>query len=254
MWATRVPLPVRSVPRLPVQVTVKLPASVAWGRIPGMAATTVLPLTPDELLTTTRSVRKRLDLTRPVPATLIDECLELALQAPSGGNAQGWHFMVITDADTRAAIGDYYREAFAGYARSDAFAGALFADDPSRGPAQQRVGDSASYLGEVMGQVPVLVIPCLDTGGTDLPASNQAGLWGSILPAAWSYMLAARARGLGSAWTTLHLRYEREIAELLGMPATVRQAALLPTAYYTGDSFKPATRQPLTEVLHRDRW
>jgi len=116
------------------------------------------------------------------------------------------------------------------------------------------VGDSASYLAEVMGRVPVLVMPCIDAGTEDLPAANQSGLWGSILPAAWSYMLAARARGLGSAWTTLHQRYESEIGELLGIPKTVHQAALLPTAYFTGETFKTARRQPLDEVLHVNGW
>jgi nitroreductase len=105
-----------------------------------------------------------------------------------------------------------------------------------------------------MGQVPVLVIPCLHVGRGGLPDGNQAGLWGSVLPAAWSYMLAARARGLGTAWTTLHLTYEDEVAQLLGLPDTIRQTALIPTAYYTGETFRPTARQPLDEVLHVDGW
>src|SRR5689334_17871255 len=197
----------------------------------------VLTLTPDELLTTTRSVRKRLDLQRPVPRALIDECLEIALQAPSGSNRQSWHWVVVYDADKRAAIGDYYRRAVEGYLRSSGAAGKLFADDPARSEVQRRVGDSVAYLGEHMGEAPVHVIPCL-AGVESLPADNQAGLWGSLLPAAWSYMLAARARGLGTAWTTLHLRYEREVAEMLGLPGDVRQGVLIPTAYYTGDTFR----------------
>jgi len=219
-----------------------------------MTGTSVLPLSPDELLSTTRSVRKRLDLDRPVPLELVKECLEVALQAPSGSNRQGWHFVVVTDAERRAAVGEFYRRSFADYANSGSFAGSLHGDDPARAAVQQRVGDSASYLGEVMGRVPVLLIPCIEVGSTELPASNQAGLWGSVLPAAWSYMLAARARGLGSAWTTLHLRFEREVGELLGIPPTVRQAALLPTAYFTGETFRPAARQPLEQVLHVDGW
>ena len=210
-------------------------------------------LSPDELLTTTRSVRKRLDLTRPVPLTLVRECLEVALQAPSGSNRQGWHFLVVTDAEKRSAIGEYYRRSFASYASSGESAGALYAEDPSRAAQQRRVSDSATYLAERIGQVPVLVLPCIEAD-TELPAANQAGLWGSVLPAAWSYMLAARARGLGAAWTSLHLRYESEVARLLGLPAGVRQAALLPTAYYTGETFRPAKRQPLDEVLHVDAW
>src|SRR3954468_6823006 len=200
-----------------------------------------LPLSPDELLTTTRAVRKRLDLTRPVPLDLVRECLEIALQAPSGSNRQGWHWVVVTDADKRRAIGDVYRRVTAGYLRSSGDAGLLYEDDAERGPVQRRIGDSVAYLGEHMGDVPVLVIPCITA--RRLEAGNQAGLWGSLLPAAWSYMLAARARGLGTAWTTLHLAHEQEVADLLGLPADVRQGVLIPTAYYTGDTFKPASRQ-----------
>ena len=211
-----------------------------------------MTLTPDELLTTTRSVRKRLDLDRPVPLSLVRECLEIALQAPSGSNRQTWHFIVVTDAGKRAAIGELYRRAVDGYLQSSGAAGKLFADDPVRGPVQRRVGDSVAYLGETMGRVPVLTIPCVEAHR--LTAGSQAGLWGSLLPAAWSYMLAARARGLGTAWTTLHLRYETEVAGILGLPAHIRQGVLIPTAYYTGDAFRPAPRVPLDEVLHVNAW
>lgn len=213
---------------------------------------TTLDLAPDELLTTTRTVRKRLDLDRPVPMELIKECIEIALQAPSGSNRQTWHWLVITDSEKRAAIGEYYRRSVAAYLESSGAAGRLYADDPDRAPVQQRVGSSVEYLGERMGQVPVLVIPCLQA--KSLGAGNQAGLWGSILPAAWNYCLAARARGLGTAWTTLHMTYEQEISELLGLPEEIRQSVLLPTAYYTGDTFKPAPRQPLDDILHIDSW
>jgi nitroreductase len=222
--------------------------------IEDMSRSTTLPLSPDELLTTTRSVRRRLDLDRSVPLELVTECIEIALQAPTGSNLQNWHFVVVTDPDRRAAIGEYYRRSFAAYAASDQYAGKAFADDPARAAVQRRVGASASYLAEVMGRVPALVLPCIDAGRAELPAGNQSGLWGSILPAAWSYMLAARARGLGSAWTTLHQRYESEIGELLGMPKTVHQGVLLPTAYYTGETFMPARRQPVDEVLHLNGW
>lgn len=210
-------------------------------------------LNPDELLTTTRAVRKRLDLSRPVPDELIRECLQIALQAPSGSNRQSWHWLVVTDADQRQAIGAVYRRATEQYLASESAAGKLFADDPDRAPVQQRVGGSVAYLGEHLGDAPVLVLPCLQTSG-ELGSGNQAGLWGSLLPAAWSYMLAARARGLGTAWTTLHLAYEAEVASILELPAGVHQGVLIPTAYYTGTGFKPAARQPLDEVLHLDRW
>jgi nitroreductase len=219
---------------------------------PTIAGVSTLPLTPDELLTTTRTVRKRLDLTRDVPTELIRECIDIALQAPSGSNRQNWHWVVVRDAGRRTAIGEVYRRAVQGYMASPGAAGRLFADDPERSTVQRLVGDSVAYLGQHMGQVPVLVIPCLRVAR--LPSGSQAGLWGSILPAAWSFMLAARARALGTAWTTLHLTYEEEVARILGLPADVRQSVLIPTAYYTGTSFSKAPRQPVDEVLHIDSW
>jgi nitroreductase len=212
----------------------------------------VLELSPDELLTTTRSVRRRLDLDRAVPLELVEECLTIALQAPSGSNRQSWHWLVIVDADQRAAVGEVYRRACETYLRSSGAAHRLFADDPGRSRIQRRVGASVAYLADKMGRVPVLVIPCLRV--SRLPSGSQAGLWGSLLPAAWSYMLAARARGLGTAWTTLHLTHEDEVAKVLGLPADVRQGALIPTAYALGTEFRPARREPLSAVLHVDRW
>lgn len=209
-------------------------------------------MTPEELLTTTRTVRKRLDLGREVPRELIEECLSVALQAPSGSNRQTWQWIVVTDPGQRAAVGAVYKKACDAYLASSGAAGRLFADDPERSGVQQKVGESVAYLADRMGDVPVLVIPCLRARA--LPAGNQAGFWGSVLPAAWSFMLAARARGLGTAWTTLHLAHEAEVAEILGLPADVHQAALIPTAYYTGETFRPAPRVPLAEVLHYDRW
>lgn len=213
---------------------------------------TSLSLSADDVLTTTRSVRKRLDLTRPVPLELIKECLEVALQAPSGSNRQGWHWVVVTDADKRAAIADYYRRSWSEYSSAGTSA-AQYTHDPDRAAIQNRVTDSAVYLTEHLHEVPVMVIACIDAEGRMGPGS-QASLWGSILPAAWSFMMAARARGLGSAWTTLHLRYEKEIAELLGLPENIRQGVLLPTAYSIGTDFRTARRQPLDDVLHIDNW
>jgi len=199
-----------------------------------------VPLTTDELLTTTRSVRKRLDLTRPVPPGLVQECLEIALQAPNGGMREGWHWIVVTDPQVCAQIGDFYRRSAEPYLARAA--------DPSRGAGSgvmARVSSSSAYLARHMGQVPVLVIPCITVRPAWPAGETQAGLWGSLLPAAWSYMLACRARGLGTAWTTLHLHYETEIAAPLGLPGDIRQGALIPTAYYTGDTFRPAARRPL---------
>lgn len=208
-----------------------------------------LPLGPDELLTTTRSVRKRLDLDRPVPLELVRASIEVALQAPTGSNLQGWHWVVVTDPELRAGVAEQYRRSYERYRASrPAAAGA---DD--RQAQQARVTSSADHLADVLHRVPVHVIACIEAS-EELPAGNQAGLWGSLLPAAWSYQLAARARGLGSAWTTLHLRHEAEVAALLGIPAHVRQGVLMPTAWYTGDTFRPARREPLDAVLHVDGW
>jgi nitroreductase len=151
-------------------------------------------------------------------------------------------------------VGEVYRRACTDYLKSDSAAGKLFADDAERSKVQQRVHESVVYLADRMGQVPVLVIGCLELPSEELPAGNQAGMWGSALPAAWSYMLAARARGLGTAWTTLHLAYEEEVARLLDLPGNLRQAVLIPTAYYTGTDFKPAPREPLENVLHINGW
>jgi nitroreductase len=211
-------------------------------------------LTPDQLLTTTRSVRRRLDLGRPVPLELVRECLEIALQAPSGSNAQTWHFVVVDDPEQKAAVARWYAKSYTAYAKGQEAAMARLAGDPDRLATQRRVAASADYLAEHMHEVPVLVIPCIFPGRDGLSEGNQAGVWGSVLPAAWSYMLAARARGLGTSWTSLHLTYEREVAEVLGLPRGVRQGALIPTAYYTGDSFKPAPRVPLEQVMHHNRW
>ncbi len=212
-------------------------------------------LSPDELLTTTRAVRRRLDLDRPVERSLIEECLGIALQAPTGGNRQRWHFVVVTDPGKRAAIAQLYRKAWAVYLTMPTAAPNLRFDDPTRDAVQRRVGDSAQYLADNLERVPVLLIPCFPGRLDGQPSSAQAGAWGSILPAVWSFMLAARARGLGTAWTTLHLLHEREAAGVLGIPyEQFTQAALIPVAYTRGTDFKPAHREPLGSVLHWDAW
>jgi nitroreductase len=211
-----------------------------------------LPLTPDELLSTTRAVRRRLDLNRPVEQAVLEECLTLAQQAPSGSNSQGWHFVVVTDPDKRAALAAIYRR---GWERYAADLSPLQHPDPARRAVQQRVRASAQYLADHMHEVPVHVIPCI-AGRTDgQPAAAQAGVWGSILPAVWSFMLAARARGLGTAWTTLHLGGEEEAAAVLRIPyREVMQAALIPVAYTNGTDFRPGPRAPLETVVHWDNW
>ena len=207
----------------------------------------------DHVLATTRAVRKRLDFDRPVPPELIRECLQLAVQAPTGSNRQGWQWMVVTDTEKKRRIGELYRESW--YAYSNAGRPAYAEEDP-RHSQQPRVIGSAQYLADRFGEVPVMVIPCIE-GRVDNGASNQAiaGLYGSILPAAWSFQLAARTRGLGTAYTTLHLKYEREVAEVRGIPYDrYTQAALITVGFYTGEDFKPADRIPLEGIVHWESW
>jgi nitroreductase len=205
-------------------------------------------------LTTTRSVRKRLDFDRPVPRELILECIEVAVQAPTGSNRQGWHFVIVTDPEKKKVIGDLYRQSWGPYASSR---GPRYAEGDVRLKQLPRVVSSSQYLADRFHEVPAMVIPCIH-GRVDVPGVTNleiAGLYGSILPAAWSFMLAARDRGLVTAWTTLHLKYEKETAELLGIPyERITQAALITLGYHTGGEFKPAERIPLEPIVHWDTW
>ena len=200
----------------------------------------------DELLTTTRAVRHRLDLTRPVDREVILECVQLATQAPTASNAQDWRWMVITDGDKRAAIAEIYRSIGADYL---AHAAASTTD-----PQTRRVYQSALGLTETLAKVPVHVIPCLEGrfDGSDQLAAASA--WASIIPAGWSFLLALRSRGLGSVWTTMHLAKAQEVAELLGIPSTVTQAALFPVAYTIGTDFRPAVRPPAETITFWNTW
>ena len=202
----------------------------------------------DELLATTRAVRKRLDLERPVPREIVTECLELAVQAPTGSNSQTWRWVVVDDADKRAALAEIYKRAGGGYLA----AGAASAE---KGTQTGRVLDSALWLAENMARVPVFVIPCIEGRIPDgSPNVVQASAYGSIFPAIWSLQLALRARGLGSTLTTLHLMLEQEAAEVLGLPEDVMQVALLPVAYTKGTDFKRATRPPVSGITHWNGW
>ena len=201
----------------------------------------------DELLATTRAVRKRLDLDKPVPREVINECLELAVQAPTGSNSQTWRWLVVEDADKRRALADLYRKGGEAYLSA---AGEQAADDQTK-----RVFGSAVYLMEHMHEVPVHVIPCVQgRPGPETPMVMLGGLFGSIFPAVWSFQLALRSRGLGSALTTLHLIHEKEAAEILGIPDDVMQVALLPVAYTLGTDFKRAERPPIADITHWDTW
>ena len=213
----------------------------------------MLDLTAEELLTTTRAVRKRLVLDETLPADVIARCLDIATQAPTGRNRQRWHFVVVTDPQRRAALADIWRRGArhgsapvpaADLARADAHPGTL-----------ERIFSGVDHLHANLHRVPALVVPCI-TGRTDgAPVVEQAGTWGSILPAVWSFMLAARLHGLGTCWTTSHLNRERESAELLGIPHDeVMQAALLPLARTEGTTFHPARRVAASEFTHWETW
>jgi len=210
--------------------------------------------TVDHLLSTTRAVRKRLDLGRPVEPEVIEDCLRLAIQAPTGSNSQGWRWIVVTDAEKRAGLAEIYRKGFYPY-REAQTAAAPTAGIPTATAQMARVADSADYLAAHLHEVPVHVIPCI--GGRELAAAgnaNAAGIYGSIFPAVWSFQLALRSRGLASSLTTLHLVHEAEAAELLGIPDDYLQVALLPVAYFTGEDFKPATRKPIERLTSWNTW
>lgn len=209
--------------------------------------------TVDHLLTTTRSVRKRLDLSRPVPLDVVERCIEIAMQSPTASNTQHWHFVVVTDAEKRKIIADAYRRAFNVYRGAASQHPNLAADSPLR-DQQMRIVDSSVYLAEHLQDVPVFIICCVSGRLDTQPLAMQAAGYGSILPAAWSLMLALRARGLGSAWTTLHIMNEGDVAKALGIPEDVTQTVMLPVAYYTGEDFKPAKRRPARESIHFDAW
>ena len=210
----------------------------------------ILDLTIDELLSTTRCVRRRLDLTRPVEREVLEECLLLAQQAPTASYREDWHFVVVTDAAQREALGELWREGGRRYlGRIDP---AAMSDLP---PSRRRLLDSVFHLVDHIHDVPVHVIPCVEGRTDGQPGPMQSGKWSTICPAAWSFMLAARSRGLGTCWTSFHLFFEREAAEILGLPYDeIMQAALIPTAYTIGTDFKPAARKPLDTMVHWDRW
>lgn len=213
-----------------------------------------LNLSADEVLATTRSVRKRLDFDKPVERSVVEECLELALQAPTGSNSQGWHWIFIEDAAKKKALADIYRKNWEVYA---SMPGREYAAGDTRGERMDKVRDSAGYLAENFERAPLLMVPAIDGRLDNLPSFMTASAWGSLLPAVWSFMLALRERAMGSAWTTIHLigDGEKEAAEILGIPYDkVSQGGLFPIAYTIGTDFKPAKREPLSKVMHWDKW
>jgi nitroreductase len=216
----------------------------------------LLTLTPDELLSTTRAVRKRLDFSKPVPDDLIRECVALAMQTPSGSNNMSMQFVVVRDAASRAAIGEIYRQCYGIYTKLDGiYIGSIDKGDATANAQQRRSASSADHLGEHMGEAPVLIIAC-NAGRTDGQSGmSAASMMGNVLPATWNLMLAARARGLGTCWTTLHLMQEQAVAKIVGIPfESVQQVCMTPLAYTTGTDFKPATRPAADTIIHWDTW
>jgi len=212
----------------------------------------ILDLSPDELLSTTRCVRRRLDLERPVEREVLEECLRLAQQAPTAGYQEDWHFVVVTDPEKRAALAELWRAGGRRYLGSDDPATLRDVDLP---PDRKRLVESVVHLYEHLHEVPVHVIPCIEGRTDGKSALSQAGRWSTVAPATWSFMLAARSRGLGSCWTSFHLFHEREAAEIIGVPYDeVMQTALVPVAYAIGTDFRPARRKPLDTMVHWDGW
>jgi nitroreductase len=213
--------------------------------------TELLSLTPDELLTTTRAVRKRLDLQRPVEREVIEECIEIALQAPSGSNRQAWQWVPVDDADTKVRIAELYREVFDSYEpRSGGYA-----EGDTRAERRAAVTASSIHLRNHLHEVPVLLVVYQEGRIEELPLGSHPGFWGSVVPAVWSFMLALRARGLGSTWTTMTCRREKEMAEVLGVRhEDYTQIGMFPVAYTLGTDFKPAPRLDPTSVIHWNRW
>jgi len=211
-------------------------------------------LTVDQVLTTTRSVRKRLDFTRAVERNIIEECLAAAQQAPNGGNLQTWGFVVITDRDKRTALANLYRKGYDTFVSSP-IAAAMGYGNPGASAAQRRLMASIDYLVENLDKAPVFVISCIAPRTEGFPTALQHALYGSVMPATWSFMLAARARGLGTCWTIFHLYHEAEAANLLGIPyRDVMQVALIPVAYSQGTAFRSGPRQPVQTTIHWETW
>jgi len=217
----------------------------------------LLPLNPDELLSTTRAVRKRLDFSRPVADDVIRECASAAMQSPSGSNMMTMGFVIVKDEAKRKAVGDIYKQCYSMYKSMDGvYIGSIDKGEENANAQQKRSAESADFLGEHMGDAPALVIACTQGARLDgAPAMMAASMLGNILPGMWSFMLAARARGLGTAWTTLHLMMEQQVADILSIPFDkVQQVCLSPLAYTKGTDFKAASRPPVDNILHWDGW
>jgi nitroreductase len=204
--------------------------------------------TTDRLLSTTRAVRRRLDLGRPVEPQVIHDCIALSQQSPTASNTQQWRWLVVDDASLRAQLAEIYARALPAI-ESQRNA------TPESDRQTRRVYDSAAWLMDHLAEVPIHAIPCVVGRPPEqfVPISCSS-IYGSIVQAVWSFQLALRSRGLGSTFTTVHLLYEQEVAELLGIPDDVLQIALLPVAYTLGGDFKPATRPTPESITSWNHW
>ncbi len=205
--------------------------------------------TVDKLLTTTRAVKRRLDLSRTVEREIIEECFEISIQAPIGGNIPKYHFVVITEAEKKTAIAELYRKSL-----YENYLPHRIPEDLTFPERERGWMKSFLHLADHLQDIPVLIIPCIETRWEDPSPWYQASMYAQIIPVTWSLMLALRARGLGTSWTTLHLRYEKEVADLLGIPENITQVALIPVAYFTGKDFRPASRIPAQERTYWNGW
>lgn len=215
---------------------------------------TILDLTPDELLSTTRTVRKRLDLHRPVEREVIEECVKLAQQAPSGSNQQGFHFVVVTDPARRQALGDLFRRGLEIYRTLPIAVHNISYEDAGQRRSAAPIIDSLEYLAERVERVPVHVFPCFEGTLDRVRPEFVGGLMGSVIPAAWSFMLAARSRALGTCWTNMHTFFDDEANDIIGLPDNVTQIANILTAYTVGTEFRAGARRPVSEIIHWDEW
>ena len=207
----------------------------------------------DKLLTTTRGVRRRIDFERPVERQVIEDCIEVAMQAPVGA---AWltHFIAVTDPELRRKVGSHYAHISHPYLDEMETNMRARATGPDQIKAVDKEMAMHRWYTDSLHRAPVLVIVAMQGRFETAEVARQAGVYGSNLPAAWSFMLALRARGLGTCWTTLHIRREREVAELLGIPEDVTQTVLLPVGYYKGTDFKRVKRPPVADWTHWDRW
>jgi nitroreductase len=214
----------------------------------------VVDLTNLELLTTTRAVRRRLDLTRPVDRADVEECLRVAFQAPNASNQQRWAWIAVDDAATKARMADVYRAGAT--ARSAQIA--QMEGTPGAYTVKTRaseISESTRHLLDHIHEVPVLVVPTVVGRLDRADVATQASAWGSVLPAVWSFMLALRTKGMGSAWTTTHLLFEADMAEILGIPyGEVTQVGLFPVAHTIGTAFRPGVRDASADAIRWNHW